>query len=318
MSNGELLVFEFGGTARSGKGTIVSWLSEVHPEVATEETGADYRAATLGLLQEGVLDPEMPGDAVKDAVKKLSVSALSEQVARRSELEESSDEEDPLHGPEVSGIVHYLGSMENVRKAVKQGFKKRVESVRDDDEHGVLLVDGRNLGPVVETIKGTQLVLRTFVYCMPFEAARRECARAGLSPGDEGWDATLFSNYRRIADRNDADARRELDPVVPDQDKIEYWTSQDLLDNTVGLYAHTLFEGDEVSAIQALFRQDRDYTDIPRIGAGLKAVREQRQLHFDTTHFRTYPNSKHAMLLAANTFFEEAKSAHTVLNSNGK
>lgn len=63
---------------------------------------------------------------------------------------------------------------------MKAGFKSRVEAVRDDDEHDVLLVDGRNLNSVVETVEGVRLLMRTFVSCSPTGAAWRECSRKGV------------------------------------------------------------------------------------------------------------------------------------------
>lgn len=318
MSNVErqLEVFEYGGTARSGKGTIVSWLAEMHPEVATDETGADYRSVTLGLMLTDVLETGMDGDTVLTTIKKVSPSELVGLAASRKEIE-GENGKDALYTPEVNDMVYHVAAIPAVRKAVKKGFTKRVEAVRDNEEHSILLVDGRNLDQVIEPIEGTHLTLRTFVYCMPVEAARRECLRSGLVEGTDEWNVAFAKNYEAIKSRNSADASRPMDPVKPDEGAIEYWTSPDLMDSTIDMYAHFLFEDDRTAALQNIFTRTRDFTDIPRIGAGLKAVNQGRQIHFDTTPFASYdyPGSKHAMLLAANTMFEEAVRAQQILRS---
>ncbi len=312
MQNPELYVFEYGGTARSGKGTIVSWLSEVHPEIATEETGADYRAVTLGLLRQGDLELGMNEEHIAKLFKQITIGSLTDLVARRKELEAAEGSE-ALYGSDVNQTVHLVSPLQMVRKAVKSGFAKRVEKIRDDDKHSILLVDGRNLGPVVEGIEGTTLVMRTFVNCVAYEAARRECLRAGLKPGTNEWNAAFGVNMEAIVNRNNADQDRELDPVVADSNAIDYWKNQSLIEATSQLYGRFLFDNDSTLAVQGLFDGARDLTDVPRIGAGLKAVKQARQINFDTTPFTSYPNSKHAMLLAANTMFEEALRAKQIL-----
>src|SRR3989344_8804719 len=159
MIDGEKLqVFEYNGTARSGKGSMVAWLSEVHPEVATDETGADYRALTYCLLGDEFIDPGMGTEDIAKAITKLSVVSLSEYVASRRSVEAERGKE-VLYSPDVSSLVHHVAPLEVVRSAVKKGFSKRVEEVRDNDEHSILLVDGRNLTPVIKGIEGTDLVL---------------------------------------------------------------------------------------------------------------------------------------------------------------
>jgi len=314
MIDGEKLqVFEYNGTARSGKGSIVAWLSEVHPEVATDETGADYRTLTYFLVDGELIDPEMPAENIAKTIEKLSVGSLSEFVAQRQIVEEQLGS-DTLYSPEVSSLVHHVAPLEVVRDAVKKGFSKRVEQVRDNEEHRILLVDGRNLTPVITSIKGTELVMRTFVYCIPIEGAYRECVRAGLEPGTEAWDAAFMKNLEMIEERNAVDSNRAQDPVVQEANAINYWGSNALMRNTVRLYSDYLFDGDEAEAMRYIFTSDNsDFTDVPRIGAGYKAVKENRQVYFNTTPFRTYSNSKHAMLLAANNMFEEAIRAREII-----
>lgn len=309
-----LRVLEFGGTARSGKGTIVSSLARAHPEIVTEETGADYRAVTRGLLLGEVIEPDMPAEVIEAAIRKIDEQALIDLAARRKEIEAETGRES-LYAADVNAIVHHVSPLNIVRAAVKGGFMRRVERVRDEGNTGVLLVDGRNLGAIIEPMKGTRLVLRTFIYCEPYEAARRECMRAQLDVGTEAWDEKYEQSYGFILDRNSTDKNRELDPVVPDKDCIDYWRNQSLLDIQLRTYADLAFDGNIAQAAQAMLLDRSDSTEIgSRIGAGIKAVREKRQVHLDTTPFRNYPNSIEAMNLAVSRMYDEAITTDRILN----
>jgi cytidylate kinase len=275
-SEAELLVFEYGGTARSGKGTIVAHLSETHEGVTVEETGADYRAVTRTLLMANLLEVDMPRDVIDKVVNDLELADLTEMVAERNALVEEHGLES-LYTEDVNGLVGLVSPNETVRKAVKGGFKKRVEKVRDNGEHRVLLVDGRNLAPVVETVDETLLTLRSFVRCTDTEAAKRECAREGVQFFSDRGQEIL----KDITDRNKADKERTNDPVKPDPDTLDYWHS--------GFGAGSIL----------------------RRGLATKAAITQRQICFDTDPFSAYAHgdgikSKAMMLEAANVVFEEA------------
>lgn len=313
-----LRVLEFGGTARSGKGTIVESLSRAHPGVGTEETGADYRAVTRGLIRTDVIEPGMVAEDVELAVGKMSEDALIDLAARRKEIEEAEGKRS-LYAEDVNAIVHHVSPLDIVRSAVKGGFQKRVEKVRDSGETSVLLVDGRNLGEIIKKIEGTRLVLRAFVYCEPYEAARRECLREQerLAPGSPEWDMRYSRSYGFILDRNSTDKNRALDPVVPDKDCIDYWRNQTLLDIQLRTYADLAFDGNISQAAQAMLLDRADSTEIgSRIGAGIKAVKEKRQVHLDTTPFRNYPNSIEAMNLAVSRMYDEAITTDRILHGS--
>lgn len=194
--------------------------------------------------------------------------------------------------------------MAAVRKALKAGFTRRVEAVVKDDTYNVLLVDGRNLAPIIRSISGTELVMRTFVGCEDYEAARREVAKNG-----EQGDHTAYQRaFARTKKRNHDDATRAVDPVVPDEGSVDYWHNDEVSYLTTKYVADTLYEGDWDAAIAGF----PGYMHAVRRGAGQIAAQAGRQVHFDTTYFNECLGTpKKLMLQAADVMFEEALAYHS-------
>lgn len=109
-----MLVAEYSGTARSGKGSIVGHLSEKYPHVACDETGADYRAVTKAMLLEGKLERGMAEGDVHRALAQVSFGALSAMAADRHELVAEHGLE-TLYQSDVSG---WFRSSRRCRKCV--------------------------------------------------------------------------------------------------------------------------------------------------------------------------------------------------------
>src|SRR5687768_12718736 len=103
-SGNNLLVIEYSGTARSGKGTIVSHLAARHEGVATEETGADYRMVTRVLLDEGAIDPQMTPAEIADRVNGVGAADLTSIVASRNTYQQINGLE-KLYETDVSTTV---------------------------------------------------------------------------------------------------------------------------------------------------------------------------------------------------------------------
>ena len=301
-----LLVFEYSGTPRSGKGSIVADISKRESGIATEETGADYRALTKALLIDRSIDPEMPSDRVIEVVESFDNESLSSFVAERKTLVETFGS-DCLYETDVTTLVSVISPVEAVRKAVKAGFLKRVEKVIDDGDTEILLVDGRNLAPIVEGIANTRLVMRTFVSCFPIEAARREAARLGHGTETLSDVESLFRIKADIEKRTREDHDRVLDPVRHDTDAIDYWFDSEVFNATLERYRNM---HDISEAFQAIVRlvnsRYGEYYNYPRHGAGTLAADSGRQVHFDTTHFYVNDDPKGSMLDAAHTMYTEA------------
>jgi len=305
-----LLVFEYGGTGRSGKGSIVQHLANTHPGVVSDETGADYRALTRTLITDEVISPDMPGEVIAKEISSIDDNVLTEMVANRKALVETVGLAS-LYEPDVQGLVASVSPLINVRKAVKAGFAQRVRAVRDSEAE-VLLVDGRTLAPIIEKIRGTRLVLRTFVSCYPAEAALREVERQGLEIGSPEGRTVWESSYGLVMARNEADATRTIDPVRPDADAIDYWADQVVLEQTIQDYMRTNGVTEKADALMQMFpNRHADMSDYPRTGAATFAVNSGRQLHFNTTPFRGYTecDPREAMLDAATVMFDETLEA---------
>jgi cytidylate kinase len=304
-SNEILQVIECGGTARSGKGTMVADYAKRHDSIATEETGADYRTVAKHLLMEGKIEPSMPAELIHQRAAALGSKALTEVVASRRELVATYGSES-LYAPDVSGIVANVSPVPEVRTAVKSGFIKRVEAVRDSDNYRALLVDGRNLGPVVDKIAGTELIMRTFVSCVPLEAAWRDCERRGIVLDSTEGKAELMKTLQLVGERNTADAERKIDPVKPDAKAIDYWGDDACFGYTLRTLASERGHEDPWKLASKVFSKYREFTDISRLGVGYLACETGRQVHFETTYFRNYEDPKGSMLQASARMFDEA------------
>jgi len=294
-----LWVVESNGTPRSGKGTITSGLAEAFAGSAQDETGADYRAVTLGLIKDALLDPDMDAQTVEKIITTLSQSAIASYAAQRYEIVAESGS-DALYTPEVNRIVGFVSPFEIVRGAVKEGFSKRVtKHVNSPDTH-LLFVDGRNLSPVINKIKGAELLLRQFIDCQPLVAAQREALRAGIDlrlPENDAWFRQTRADIRN---RQLSDERREIDPVKPDVDAIDYWFNTNILNET----AEKLARSRRITFAQAstlLTARATDFRRDGRHGAGAKAVAENRQIYFDTSEV-----GRDDMLTYARRLVEEA------------
>lgn len=303
----ELAVAECGGVARSGKGTIVAHYATHRAGVATEETGADYRLTTKDLLVKGKLEPGMPPEVVQKQVAAVGAKAIEEVVANRKELVAQYGH-DSLYAPDVTDVVGDVSPITIVRKAVKAGFIKRVKAVRDSGKYQALLVDGRNLAPVVAQVPGTKLILSTFISCYPVEAALRDCARRKIDVKTEAGQAAFQETLRLIQKRNARDASRTNDPVRPAENAIDYWNDQTSLEETLHSIATDRGVADHWDLL-ALFSDGREFTDITRRGVGRRAHQTGRQVHLDTTCFRSYDDPKGDMLIATTAILDEAFSA---------
>lgn len=215
----ELLVFDYNGTARSGKGTIVSYLCETFPEIVTsEETGKDYRAITKALLEAGSLSTDMSTTDVTKTINSQTQASLYDMVEGRSRIIASYGE-DSLYDEPVNNLVAGAGQSTLARLAVKAGLKHRVEAIVSQGNFSVLLLDGRNLSPVLDNMPGVKLRLKTFVTCTANEATRRECLRKGLDPASP--EAERIE--RALAKRTREDAERKEDAARPEADALDYW-----------------------------------------------------------------------------------------------
>jgi cytidylate kinase len=296
MNKHKLWVVESNGAPRSGKGTITSALTESYADAAQDETGADYRAVTYGLLENGHLEEGQSDSDIERAVSKLDNREIADYAAMRYEIVAEQGDK-VLYEPRINETVAKIGKISVVRSAVKEGFTRRVQRVIDNPDVNLLFVDGRNLGPVIEKIEGAELGLRLFVDCQPAEAARREALRQGVDYQDSSNDEWFMKTKASIKARKLADEQRTLDPVSKDEDAIAYWHNDDVMTETMQYFARTRGKsiGNMASILNTKFRIDGRY------GAGAKAVHESRQIYFDTSEI-----DKNAMINLSRRMVDEA------------
>jgi len=301
-----LWVVESNGTPRSGKGTITAGLAEAFPGSAQDETGADYRAVTFGLIHDDILDPDMDALTVEKAVTSLSQSDIASYAAQRYEIVAEAGNE-ALYTSEVSRIVGFVSPFEIVRSAVKEGFSKRVMKHVENPDTQLLFVDGRNLSPVIKKIEGAELLLRQFVDCQPLVAAQREALRKNIDlrvPENDTWFRQTRADIRN---RQVTDELRDIDPVRPDANAIDYWFNTHILNET----AEKLARSRRITFAQAsmlLTAKATDFRRDGRHGAGFKAAAEGRQVYFDTSEV-----GKEDMLTYARRMVDEALDQKTDL-----
>ncbi len=295
-------VIEYSGTPRSGKGSIVGHLASRYDGVSVEEAGADYRVLTRYLLEDRELEEGLSLEEVAKRVEAIGLTSLVGILADKEQIIGEFGHES-LYEQDVADLVGMVAPNPDVQEAVNTGFGQRVEAVIQSGESQLLLLDHRNSVPIIRAIPAARLVMRTFVSCMPIEAAWRECARQGIELGGE----EFMNIYQAIFDRTEVDANRLIDPVVPDTDAIDYWYDQYVFETTSRRIADQLYDGDLWKAMTESFSGFREFTDVIRHGAGTKAVQTGRQIKFDTTTFREFvPNPKKDMLRAARIMFDEA------------
>lgn len=295
-----LWVIESNGTPRSGKGTITAGLAETFPGAAQDETGADYRAVTLGLLHDGRIDPEMETPHIEAVITQLGQSEIAHYAAQRYELVAEHGNE-ALYTLEVNKVVGNVSPFDIVRSAVKEGFTKRVERQVENPSTRILFVDGRNLSPVIKKINGANLLLRFFVDCQPFIAAKREALRQGIDISDPEHDEWYRETLLSIRSRQQADELRQIDPVAKEPSSINYWYNMEVHHETAEHLARSLGITFGEAASMLTSDESSKFRQGGRHGAGAKAVAEDRQVYFDTTEI-----SKSAMIGQAQRMVEEA------------
>lgn len=286
MSRERFKVGFISGGPRSGKGTLAEHFAE-RPEVAKDETGADYRAVTRALLERGTLEPEMDKEAIGKALAQTATSTVVE-LAANSHAIQAEHGLKSLYTPDVASLVHHVAQHPELRTAIKTGFQERIRAVRDKGDHELLIVDGRNLESVIQAVEDTDLFMRLYTDCSPEEAAIRECLKNGISleaqqttEGQAEYQAALV----RIIERRHEDQTRENDAVRVDENAIDYWNDAE----GRAITAADMSEEWGVPTSLAVERLASKPKSHLRVGVGGLARRLGRQIYFSTDLREDYP-----------------------------
>ncbi len=302
----QLQVAEITGVTRGGKGTLVKTVVESREGVASEETGLDYRALTRFLERSGIIEVDMPDDVMTRAVMAVDSRMFVSALARKAELITEVGRKS-LYADDIEAMVSNIGSVPDVRTAVKDGFKTRVEAVRDSGDYNFLLVDGRNLAPVVREIDDVDLCFRAFVKCNATEAAWRQTEAAGLSIATPAGEEAFRSHLASVRSRNKRDGSRAIDPVRTDprNNIYSYWAEPWRVSDTVVLMEAV---GADIDALGLTEQRNVGVTGgkfdtffyCPDPEAAADAAIMGRQLLFDTAPFRMKDPRGEASVAAMN------------------
>ncbi len=302
VASNKLWIVECNGTPRSGKGTITSGLAANISGAALEETGIDYRAVTFCLLEKNVIAETSTLEEILASIENLSAEEVAAFVNRRQEIIDNNQQKE-LYGNIVSSLVGKVGQHPKVRVAVKNAFRIRVEKHTTDPNTHILFIDGRDLIKVIKDLPGINTLIRLFIDCQPFVAAIREARRQNIDisdPNNDGWYRSALHNIR---ERQHADESRKIDPVAVDKDAINYWYNVAVEYET----AERLSKKQNISFAKAadITASHNDFRADGRYGVGAKAVKENRQVYFDTTEI-----DKATMLNLVQRMIEESLEMH--------
>lgn len=288
----ELSVVEFSGVGRGGKHTMTKAIAARREGIAVDETGLDYRTVTKVLIMDQAIEPGMSESVINERIASKGSGWLVDALVRKNELIAESGKES-LYTAQVDDLVSLVSPVLCVRTAVKAGFQRRVEQVRDNDDYQFLLVDGRNLAPVVEGVRGARLRARVFVDCNPYEAAWRQVEAADLCISQpEGID--FYANaLASVKARNERDQNRAVDPVRPDEEsrRVDYWTDTWLPDDTIALISQRGGDVDRLGIREFAGKFNEGgglpFWYAPEPMAARDAVFDNKQLYIDTSPFRS-------------------------------
>ncbi|MEZ5381145.1 MAG: (d)CMP kinase [Microthrixaceae bacterium] len=182
------------GPAGSGKSTVARAVAE-RLGTAHLDTGAMYRAVAFAALRDGLdLDD---GDGLDALAKRVELNLEGGRV-----LVDGDDATEAIRGQAVSQAVSPVATNAGVREAMVRRQREWAEA------HGGGVIEGRDIGTAVFPDAG----VKVFLTASPEERARRRAAET------DGIDqATLAA---QIAERDERDATRAVDPMKPADDSL--------------------------------------------------------------------------------------------------
>ncbi len=224
------IVVAIDGPAGSGKSTVAGLVAHALG-VPHLDTGAVYRAAALACLRAGVdLDD---GAACTRVVSGVTIERVDERT-----LLDGEDVEDEIRGPAVTAAVSRASAHAGVRDALRPAQRRAARA-----RGGV--VEGRDIGTVVLPDADVKVFLTASVE----ERARRRAEQTGRS------DLAVLAD--EIRERDDADASRDVAPMLRAEDAVEIDTTGRTVDDVVDTIvrrAHEAVNPDPVAARRSLPR----------------------------------------------------------------
>jgi CMP/dCMP kinase len=212
-------VIAIDGPAGSGKSTVARMAAQALG-FNYVDTGAMYRAVTLGALKAGI-DPKN-GDALAKLAGKSKINfKQAANFSQRVSLN-GLDVTDGIRMPDVTASVSAVSAHAMVREALVNQQRKLAATAAIGT-----VVEGRDVGTVV--FPGAMLKL--YLDASIAERARRrklDMAAAGVKVDDE-------ELVKLLATRDKMDSSRDISPLARADDAIIVDTTDLTIDETVGL-----------------------------------------------------------------------------------
>jgi cytidylate kinase len=195
-TRGDDVVVAIDGPAGAGKSTVARRVAE-RTGLRYLDTGATYRALTLGLLRRGV-PPDDP-EAVAEAARTIDVELELDPAGRATVLLDGKPPGTELRSPEVNAAVSAVSAVPAVREQLV-ALQRSVVGL------GGIVAEGRDVGTVV----WPDAEVKVYLTASEPERARR---RAGDgNGGGESADA--------LARRDRLDSSRATSPTRPADDAV--------------------------------------------------------------------------------------------------
>lgn len=191
------------GPSGSGKSTIAKIIAS-KLNITYIDTGAMYRAFTLGVLQNN-LDPKNE-EACNSLIGKLEIGFDDENKCTLNGVDVSKE----IRGNDVADNVSYIASYKNIRLALVEEQRKLARSRS-------VIMDGRDIGTYVLQ----DASIKFYQICDVKERARRrylENVEKGIPSSEEECLANLEK-------RDYIDSHRDFCPLRPAEDSIEIDTT---------------------------------------------------------------------------------------------
>ena len=199
------------GPSGTGKSTVARRLaSALHAKYL--DTGAMYRAVTLGVLRAGV-DPEDTASVIMTVATSRLVVGTDPQ---RPEIElDGEDVSAEIRGPEVTTAVSPVSAIAEVRELLVAEQRRLIDlAVRSG---GGIVVEGRDIGTVVAPHAELKVFLTASAEVRAMRRTKQDTA-AGRS-------STVHATQADVQRRDRLDSTRAVSPLRAAEDAVELDTT---------------------------------------------------------------------------------------------
>ncbi|RXK88664.1 (d)CMP kinase [Chlorobaculum sp. 24CR] len=204
------IIVAIDGPAASGKSTTAKLLA-ARLGYTYIDTGAMYRAVTLRVLREGLLDEIRRDESgIAELLEQITIGFQGHRV-----LLDGEDVSGAIRENRVSREVSFISSLKPVRDKLRE-LQQEMGRKRG------IVMDGRDIGTVIFP----DAELKIFLVADPRERARRRHAELSLKasgaavPSIEELEAEIVKRDRDDEERTHAPLRRHADAVLLDTSKM--------------------------------------------------------------------------------------------------